>query len=108
MYATIIVTQNSKKSSVESRKDQSLAHYYLSCTYMTCAMFPNYFILFYLQMILKMFYSASTGNIDDVTNVVNNELKQLGLWFRVNKLSLNVNKTNCMLNNKNNIEQMCI
>ena len=99
MYATIIVTQNLRKSSVESRKDQSLAHYYLSCTKMTCAMFPNYFILFYLQMILNMFYSAS--NIDDVTNVVNNELKQLGLWFRVNKLSLNVNKTNViMFNNK--------
>ena len=27
-----------------------------------------------------------------MTNAVNNELKQLGLWFRVNKLSLNVNK----------------
>ena len=47
----------------------------------------------------KHFYSAS--NIDDVTNVVNNELKQLGLWFRGNKLSLNVNKTNfIMFNNK--------
>ena len=47
----------------------------------------------------KIFYSAS--NIDDVTNVVNNELKQLGLWFRANKLSLNVNKTNfIMFNNK--------
>ena len=34
-------------------------------------------------------YSAS--NIDDVTNVVNNELKQLGILFRANKLSLNVN-----------------
>ena len=28
MYATITVTQNSRKSSVESRKDQSFAHYY--------------------------------------------------------------------------------
>ena len=66
---------------------------------MTCEMFPNYFILFYLQMILKLFYSAS--NIDDVTNVVNNELKQLGLWFRANKLSLNVDKTNLIIfNNK--------
>ena len=35
------------------------------------------------------FYSAS--NIDDVTNVVNDELKQLDLWFRDNRLSLNVN-----------------
>ena len=44
------------------------------------------------------FYSAS--NIDHVTNIVNNELKQLGLWFRANELSLNVNKTNVMFNNK--------
>ena len=43
----------------------------------------------------------SAGNIDDITNVVNNELKQLGLWFRANKLSLNVNKSNFMMfNNK--------
>ena len=47
----------------------------------------------------NIFYSAI--NIDDVTTVVNNELKQLGLWFRANKLSLNVNKTNfIMFNNK--------
>ena len=43
------------------------------------------------------FYLAS--NVDDVTNVVNNELKQLDLWFKANKLSLN--KTNfIMFNNK--------
>ena len=42
----------------------------------------------------KCFYSVS--NIDDVTNVINNELKQLGLWFRANKLSLNVNKTHIL------------
>ena len=58
-------------------------------------------------MILKKNYSAS--NIDDVTNVVNNELKQLGILFRANKLSLKLNKTNfIMFNNKNNLEQMCI
>ena len=45
----------------------------------------------------NIFYSAI--NIDDVTNVVNNELKQLGLWFRANKLSLNVNKTNFIMFN---------
>ena len=56
----------------------------------------------------NIFYLAS--NTDDVTNVVNNELKQLGLCFRVKKLSLNVNKTNFIIfNNKNNnLEQMCI
>ena len=47
---------------------------------------------------IKKIYSAS--NIDEVTNVVNNELKQLGLWFRANKLSLNVNKTNLIMFNK--------
>ena len=41
------------------------------------------------------------SNINDVTNVVNNELKQQGLWFRANKLSLNVNKTNFIMFNNN-------
>ena len=57
---------------------------------MTCAIFADD---------TKLFYLAS--NIDDVTNVVNKKLKQLGLWCRANKLSLSVNKTNfIMFNNK--------
>ena len=46
------------------------------------------------------FYSAS--NIDDATNVVNNETEQLDLWFRANKLSLNVNNTNVIVCNNTN------
>ena len=46
----------------------------------------------------KIVYSAS--NIDDVTDVTNNELKQLGLWFRANKWSLNVTFFYIMFNNK--------
>jgi len=32
--------------------------------------------------------------ITDVNNVLNNELKQMSHWLKVNKLSLNINKTN--------------
>ena len=42
----------------------------------------------------------------DITRTVNNELEKLDIWFRVNKLSLNVNKTNfIMFTNKNNLDQ---
>ena len=33
----------------------------------------------------------------DIACTVNNELEKLDIWFRVNKLSLNVNKTNFIL-----------
>lgn len=47
----------------------------------------------------NIFYSAS--NTAEVSTVINNELKKLDLWFRANKLSLNVNKTHfIMFNNK--------
>ena len=72
---------------------------------MRCFQTTSYYSILLYSDDTKKIYSAS--NIDDVTNVVNNELKQLGLWFIANKLSLNVNKTNViMFNNKNNIEQM--
>jgi len=35
-------------------------------------------------------------SITEVNYVLNNELKQMTIWFKVNKLSLNVNKTNHM------------
>ena len=35
-----------------------------------------------------------------LTNIINNELKKLEVWFSVNKLSLNVLKTNYMLFSK--------
>ena len=43
----------------------------------------------------SIFYS--TRNIVDITCTVNNELEKLDIWFRVNKLSLNVNKTNFIM-----------
>ena len=38
-----------------------------------------------------------TRNIVDITCTVNNELEKLDIWFRVNKLSLNMNKTNFIM-----------
>ena len=43
----------------------------------------------------SIFYS--TRNIVDITCTVNNELEKLDIWFRVNKLSLNMNKTNFIM-----------
>ena len=41
---------------------------------------------------------------EDVFNVINEELKHLSVWFKVNKLSLNFDKTNYMLfNNKHGL-----
>ena len=40
---------------------------------------------------------ASGNDISLLINIVNNELIKLCVWFQVNKLSLNVNKTNYML-----------
>ena len=52
----------------------------------------------------SIFYS--TRNIVDIACIVNNELEKLDMWFRVNQLSLNGNKTNfIMFANKNNIDQ---
>ena len=39
----------------------------------------------------------SGKNCNDVMNVLNPELSKLSLWFEINKLSLNVQKTNYML-----------
>ena len=43
----------------------------------------------------SMFYL--TRNIVDIAYTVNNELEKLDIWFRVNTLSLNVNKTNFIM-----------
>ena len=54
-------------------------------------------------------YQACLQSAVTDTNAINKELKQLGLWFRANKVSVNVNKTNVIVfNNKNYLEQMCI
>ena len=47
----------------------------------------------------------SGSNLTDLCNIMSNELKKLDVWFRVNKLSLNVSKTNFMVfGNKKNEE----
>jgi hypothetical protein len=46
----------------------------------------------------NLFYTGN--NIDDMCNVVSLELDKLNVWFMVNKLSLNVKKTNFMLFSK--------
>ena len=43
----------------------------------------------------SIFYSTRT--IVDIAGTVNKELEKLDIWFRVNKLSLNVNKTNFIM-----------
>ena len=39
----------------------------------------------------------SDANINNLNNVVNSELDKLNTWFIINKLSLNVSKTNYIL-----------
>ena len=39
----------------------------------------------------------SGKNLDEICNVMTSELKKLDTWFKVNKLSLNVSKTNYMI-----------
>ena len=46
-------------------------------------------------MTLAFLYSSR--NILDIACTVNNKLEKLDIWFRVNKLSLNVNKTNFIM-----------
>ena len=41
-------------------------------------------------------------NLVDVMGVLNYELKNLNVWFKVNKLSLNVGKTNSMIFKRKN------
>ena len=39
----------------------------------------------------------SDANVNNLNNVVNSELDKLNIWFIINKLSLNVSKTNYIL-----------
>ena len=53
-----------------------------------------------LQFILfaddtNLFFSST--NINDLIAIVNRELDKLAVWFRANKLSLNIDKTNFIL-----------
>ena len=37
------------------------------------------------------------GNLHELEKVVNNEIKHLNLWLKVNRLSLNISKTNFLI-----------
>ena len=47
----------------------------------------------------NIFFSGKS--LDEVCNIMSCELKKLDVWFKVNKLSLNVSKTNYMVFSKN-------
>jgi hypothetical protein len=78
---------------------------------------PSLFILYVNDMckasnILKAILFADDSNlflyghnIKDMCDVVSNELNYLNQWFAVNKLSLNVSKTNFMIFSKTNINE---
>ena len=70
---------------------------------------PLLFILFlndisFASDILSFFIYAddtnaiiSNSNLNDLINSVNNELHNVSVWFKANKLSLNIDKTNYMI-----------
>ena len=43
---------------------------------------------------------ASAGNLKDLEEIVNSGLKQVKIWCDVNRLSINFNKTNFMIINR--------
>jgi hypothetical protein len=83
---------------------------------------PKLFILYIndicnVSKILKLILFAddttlfcSDKNINNLVTIINSELEKLCVWFALNKLSLNVSKTNYMLfsNCKNNIPNVGI
>jgi len=50
----------------------------------------------------NLFYTGK--NIDDMCNIVSHELDKLNVWFMVNKLSLNIKKTNFMIFSKKRVK----
>ena len=65
---------------------------------MTYAMCQTYLNLYYLPMTLIYFVLAPAYN-HDLQYTINRELAKLFVWFSVNRLSLNLGKTNYMLFN---------
>ena len=74
---------------------------------MIYVMCQNYKYLFFFADDTSIFYSHE--NIEILCNVISPELNRLSTQFAVNKLSLNVNKTNFMLfSNQKYIEDVTI
>ena len=55
---------------------------------------------YFLQMTLIVFCTGS--NLKEICQVITSELVKLNIWFSLNKLSLNVTKTNYMVFGKKN------
>ena len=53
---------------------------------------------YFLQMILS--YFKMEKNLEDIEMKINSELTEIAEWLKVNKLTLNINKTLCMLYSK--------
>ena len=47
----------------------------------------------------------SDKNLNHVQQMINDELKDIGIWLRANKLSLNINRTHYMLFSNKNVVQ---
>ena len=80
--------QNSLKSTVEYPKDQYWDPFSSYFTLMILLTVLNICLLHFLLMILMFFYKSKSLN--ELSETVNNELTNLSLWFRTNKLSLNI------------------
>ena len=58
-------------------------------------MFQEFYILYYLLMIQVFSFCIMTPM--SLTNIIQTELQKLSLWFKANKLSLNIDKTKFMV-----------
>ena len=69
---------------------------YLSCILMTSVKSHKCSSIFYLLMI-QIDYVVIKCVLNELVRVINGGLEQLQTWFSVNRLSLNISKTNYMI-----------
>ena len=94
VWSTILLCQNRLISLVEFLRVQSWGLSFFFYTLMTSLFVQTSSILFYLLMILIYF---SHHDLNTLQTIINNELKKISNWFKLNKLSLNIKKTNFMI-----------
>ena len=82
-------------SRVGYRKDQYWVQFCFFFTSMIYAMCQTYLNLYYSPMTQILFCSSTS--LHDLRDTINRELGKLFVWFSVNRLSLNLGKTNYML-----------
>ena len=85
-------------------KDQSLVHFYFFYTLMISHFLrPLPTSLFSLMILISFFSHKDPVQLE---KLINNELKKISNWFKDNKLSLNIDKTNYMISkNKHSNKQ---